>query len=220
MCSHFRKLSIDKLCSENELSIDTLLINMPFSLSDITNEVLLYENPITLHNIKYTQTVLETVCKYIKSGGLLFIYGYPAQLSEIAVWLNSFEENSYHYLFKYWIALEYLPVITHNSLPQSHIGLLVYLKTKSVSYPPKFTLDTKHVRVPHSHCKYCDNMLHDWGGKKDKMNPLGYCLSDVWKDIVCDMEMQTIIPKICLQRIYDLCKPNGENMVYITLENQ
>ena len=56
--------------------------------------------------------------------------------------------------------------------------------------------------------------------KKDKMNPLGYCLSDVWKDIVCDMEMQTIIPKICLQRIYDLCKPNGENMVYITLENQ
>ena len=44
----------------------------------------------------------------------------------------------------------------------------------------------KRVRLPHQYCKMCGRSLKDWGGKTHLMNPQGYVISDVIKDLPAD----------------------------------
>jgi DNA modification methylase len=128
--------------------------------------------------LKETKELIDKSKKYLKDGGLLFIWGLPNYLSFLGEHVSNSEEEC-SYLFKYWIAVELESVLTEG-LPSSHVGLLMYLKSKSKKHPTPFDLNTKFVRIPYTHCPACGEINKDWGGKKHLLNPLGSAVSDVW----------------------------------------
>lgn len=56
----------------------------------------------------------------------------------------------------------------------AHYALLYY--TKGV--PKTFN----HVRLPISTCRHCGGEIKDYGGHRNKMNPAGVNLTDIWDD--------------------------------------
>jgi site-specific DNA-methyltransferase (adenine-specific) len=61
------------------------------------------------------------------------------------------------------------------TLLPNHYGILYYVKgTKFKFYD---------IRVPHSRCRSCGELLADYGGKKKLIHPFGVLASDVWDDI-------------------------------------
>jgi len=79
--------------------------------------------------------------------------------------------------FRHWIAVDIkysLPI--QKRLYPSHYSLLYFVKGDK---PAIFHPDRMPVRC----CRHCGGELRDYGGYKDKMNPKGVNLSDVWTDI-------------------------------------
>jgi site-specific DNA-methyltransferase (adenine-specific) len=79
--------------------------------------------------------------------------------------------------FRHWISVDIkysLPI--RGRLYPSHYSLLYYCKGEK---PDTFKPD----RLPMGICPRCHGDLKDYGGYKDKMNPKGVNISDVWLDI-------------------------------------
>ena len=79
--------------------------------------------------------------------------------------------------FRHWITIDIkysLPI--QGRLYPSHYSLLYFTKGPK---PKIFHPD----RLPVPCCRHCGGELRDYGGYKDKMNPLGVSLTDVWSDI-------------------------------------
>lgn len=199
---------------------NTLVINTHFTMPEISDYRLIEEKEYFPKKILTTKKLIEKSVQSLKTGGLLFIYGYPQYLSEIGFWLNSLESFGSRFLFKYWIAIEFKPFNSSSSLPNSHLGLLMYLKTDSLEKPATFNLNTKTTRIPYQNCTACGNNVKDWGGKKHLLNPIGTAISDVWKDLTFGTNISSIIPDSCLKRIYDLRKSENSKMVVIYEEEE
>lgn len=110
-----------------------------------------------------------------------------------------FEELSKHnYKFKYHIVIYFAPENTPK-LPSAHTGLLLFSKDG---------LSIKKIRVPHKNCKFCNQNVKDWGGKKHLMNPEGVAISDVWKHLNLSYSdiINSRIPKVVeleLRKLFD-----------------
>ncbi len=118
---------------------------------------------------RFTET-LDQCARVLKDTGILFIHGTPFNLpSRIEPLMRSLQ-------FKYWIAIESAMVKEKPGLPSTHAAVAVFAKSKK-SFP------INKVRFPHQHCSFCHRTLKDWGGKAHLMNPAGYALSDVWRDL-------------------------------------
>lgn len=107
----------------------------------------------------------------LKIGGSLFLWNLPKWNTYITSVLNSF------LTFKHWISVDIkysLPI--QGRLYPSHYSLLYYVKGKRAN---TFHPD----RLPMEICPNCQTDLRDYGGYKNKMNPLGVNLSDIWYDI-------------------------------------
>ena len=111
--------------------------------------------------------LLTESARVLKEGGNLFVQGIPRVLPAIGVFLEK------HLTFKYWFAIESTP-IENKPLPSVHAGVLLFVKGK---------FNIGRVRLPHQSCAACARTLKDWGGKAHLMNPEGYVISDVLKDI-------------------------------------
>jgi site-specific DNA-methyltransferase (adenine-specific) len=135
---------------------DQVIINTYFEISDLTNTALFTKNNVY---IKKTISMIESYAEKLKDGGLLFIYGLPKFLPYFSTHLSRVELNGYKYLFKNWIGLDNNLSDNYNMIKNSHIGLLMYLKTKSIKHPTPFYLNTKEVRVPYTNCKACGNNI-------------------------------------------------------------
>ncbi len=129
--------------------------------------------------IQQTLPLTDECCSQLKDGGLIFVYGLPNYLSYIGEYLSNKKQDEFSYIFKYWIACEFKAEEIENELPNAHIGLLMYLKSKSKKNTTPFDINTKFLRVPYSDCSACGNTTKDWGGKKHLINPLGSALSEV-----------------------------------------
>lgn len=114
---------------------------------------------------------VDECVRLLAEGGSLFIYNLPKWNTAIAEYLNA------RLAFRDWIAVDMkfsLPLA--NRLYPSHYSLLYYAKgERPVTFKPD--------RLPMKVCPHCFNDLTDYGGYKDKMNPLGVNLTDVWYDI-------------------------------------
>ena len=211
----WQTLCLDDLKSFEISSVDTLVVNTYFTKDELTDYRTLPEKKDIQDNLVNTKKLIAESVRYLKTGGLLFIYGLPQSLSEIGCWLNKLSIDNKHFLFKYWIGIEFKASEPRGSLPQSHLGLLMYLKTTSLTTPTPFILNTKNVRIPYSTCLSCGKNVRDWGGKKHLLNPLGSAISDVWRDLVYDLEVTPIIPDSCLERIYLLREQQNSKMVVL-----
>ncbi len=112
----------------------------------------------------------ETV-RVLKPGGSLFLWNIPKWNLPIGAYLQG------KLTFRHWITVDIkysLPI--QNRLYPSHYSLLYFIKGDK---PAIFHPD----RLPVPCCRHCGGELRDYGGYKDKMNPRGVSLTDVWTDI-------------------------------------
>ena len=121
--------------------------------------------------IHWCQQWIQECIRVLKHGGSLFLWNLPRW----NVALSSFLDGRLN--FRHWISVDIkysLPI--HGRLYPSHYALLYYVKGDK---PNVFHPD----RLPMQVCPHCYGDLKDYGGYKDKMNPLGVNLSDIWTDI-------------------------------------
>jgi site-specific DNA-methyltransferase (adenine-specific) len=114
---------------------------------------------------------IDECIRVLKPGGSFFLYNLP----KWNVFLGAHMSKTL--TFRHWISVDIkfsLPI--PGRLYPSHYSLLYYCKGKR---PAIFHPD----RLPIPCCRNCGGELKDYGGYKDKMNPRGVNLSDVWSDI-------------------------------------
>jgi DNA modification methylase len=185
---------------ENELN-DCIIINTSFDFksfgkSSFTNESDSY--------VKSLNDLIDNVKPKLKDGGLLFVYGLPNYLSFAGERISDNKIDDFIYLFKYFISCEFkINQKTDNNLPSSHMGLLMYLKSKTKKNPTPFNLNTKYTRIPYTMCLACNQETKDWGGKKHMRNPLGSAISDVWSFNEYELKNNDI-PELIFERILNL----------------
>ena len=140
---------------------------------------------VLLHQLTApAQALIAESLRLLRPGGLLFIYGTPAELPHWGQHILASAELSPQVVFKYWIALDINEETRDTHLQPNQRGLLLFLKNDPArKVSPKFVLHTKETRVPHRNCTACGQNVKDWGGKKHLLNPVGAALSDVWRDL-------------------------------------
>lgn len=151
-------------------SVDLAFADPPFNLgkkysSKINDELADHEY------IEWCEAWLAEMIRVLKPGGTLMHWNLP----KWNLLLGSFLAK--HLTFRNWIAVDikYSLPITGRLYP-SHYSLLYFVKGKK---PAIFHPD----RTPIACCRHCGGELKDYGGYKNKMNPKGVNLSDVWTDI-------------------------------------
>lgn len=121
--------------------------------------------------LDWSRRWIDESVRVLKPGGSFFLYNLPKWNVALGAYLNE------RLTFRHLIAIEMtytLPI--SGRLYPSHYSLLYYCKG---ARPTTFAPD----RVAMPTCPHCFAELKDYGGYKDKMNPAGINLSDVWKDI-------------------------------------
>jgi site-specific DNA-methyltransferase (adenine-specific) len=153
-----------------EGSIDLIFADPPFNLNK------LYPSKIN-DNLKEDQYIAwceqwaSECVRLLKPGGSFFIWNLPKWNTYMSGFLNK------RLTFRHWISVDIkysLPIA--GRLYPSHYSLLYYCKGDK---PTCFHPD----RIPMPVCPHCVGDLRDYGGYKNKMNPKGVNLSDVWTDI-------------------------------------
>lgn len=151
-------------------SIDLIFADPPFNLDK--------EYPSGINDslkekeyIEWTENWLSECVRILKFGGSLFLWNLPKWNTYFSKFLND------RLTFRHWIAVDIkysLPI--QGRLYPSHYSLLYYMKG---TRPKVFNPD----RLPMETCPHCFKELKDYGRYKNKMNPKGINLTDVWYDI-------------------------------------
>lgn len=85
--------------------------------------------------------------------------------------------------YQNWIALQRARprLLDGRSLPHGHFGALIQTR---------YTASLRHTktRLAYTYCPFCNKTTKDYGGKKHTYHEYGTLLSDVWRDIPCDLE--------------------------------
>ena len=68
-----------------------------------------------------------------------------------------------------------------SALPEQHFGALVYTSNAT-------SFEHSKTRIEYTYCPACDKTTKDYGGKKHTYHEYGTLISDVWRDIACDLE--------------------------------
>lgn len=151
-------------------SVNCIFADPPFNL-DKKYDSIVDDNKRYSEYISWCMEWLEQCVRILAPGGSLFIYNIPKWHTYISNFLNG------KLKFWDWITVDMkfsLPIA--NRLYPAHYSLLYYVKgTKPKTFNPQ--------RIPLQTCRHCGGDLKDYGGYKDKMNPNGVNVSDVWSDI-------------------------------------
>jgi site-specific DNA-methyltransferase (adenine-specific) len=121
--------------------------------------------------LAWCEAWLDEMVRTLKPGGALFLWNLPKWNLPLGAYLGR------SLTFRHWISVDIkysLPI--QGRLYPSHYALLYFIKGNR---PAVFHPD----RTPILCCRHCGGELRDYGGYKDKMNPKGVSLSDVWTDI-------------------------------------
>ncbi len=151
-------------------SVDLAFADPPFNLGkQYTSNI---DDAMASHDyLEWCQSWLVEMIRVLKPGGSLFLWNLPKWSLPLGAFLGE------QLTFRHWIAVDIkysLPI--SGRLYPSHYSLLYFVKGKR---PAIFHPD----RLPVPCCRHCGGELRDYGGYKDKMNPKGVSLNDVWTDI-------------------------------------
>jgi len=161
---------LDLLKTMESDSVDLVFADPPFNLNK------LYPSKIdddlkTEQYLSWCGNWAYECARVLKPGGSFFTWNLPKWNTYLSEFLNSI------LTFRHWISVDIkysLPV--RGRLYPSHYSLLYYCKGEK---PNTFHPD----RLPMGICPHCYGDLKDYGGYKNKMNPDGINISDVWLDI-------------------------------------
>lgn len=90
-----------------------------------------------------------------------------------------------HVKYQMWVAAKKLGdslELKRHNLPEQHFALLVLTRYRG---------SLRHIktRIPYTYCPSCGKTTKDYGGKKHVYHEYGTLLSDVWRDIPCNPEV-------------------------------
>jgi site-specific DNA-methyltransferase (adenine-specific) len=161
---------VDILPRIDSQSVDLAFADPPFNLAKkYTSKI--DDNLTDTAYLEWCRKWMSELVRILKPGGSLFLYNLPK-------WnLRLGSELMQSMTFRHWITVDMkytLPI--PKRLYPSNYSLLYFIKGKS---PAIFHPD----RLPIDCCRHCGGELRDYGGYKDKMNPAGVNLTDVWSDI-------------------------------------
>lgn len=151
-------------------SVDLVFADPPFNLNKLYPSNIDDNLKVEVY-LAWCQEWLRECARVLKIGGTLFLWNLPKWNAELSSFLTGY------LTFRNWISVDIkytLPI--SGRLYPSHYSLLYFVKGNK---PSVFQPD----RLPMPTCPKCHADLKDYGGYKDKMNPLGINLSDVWLDI-------------------------------------
>jgi site-specific DNA-methyltransferase (adenine-specific) len=161
---------LDLLKSLPNDTVDCIFADPPFNLgkfygSKVNDKLQKYDY------LGWCYSWLEECCRILKPSGSLFVYNLPKWNIHIASYLDKF------LTFRHWIAVDIkftLPI--PKRLYPSHYSLVYFVKgpLPKTFHPPRLPMET---------CRHCGGEIKDYGGYKDRMNPRGINLTDVWNDI-------------------------------------
>lgn len=187
-------------------SVDMVFADPPFNLKK------LYPSGVNddLNNAQYLEWCEDwsaECVRLLRPGGSLFLWNIPKWNTHISTCLNS------RLTFRHWIAVDIkysLPI--SGRLYPSHYSLLYYCKGEK---PNRFHPD----RLPMEICPVCKADLRDYGGYKDKMNPRGVNLTDVWTDIAPvrhskykKRRVSNELPVKLMDRIIEMASDEGDTI--------
>ena len=151
-------------------TVDLAFADPPFNLGkEYTSKI--NDSKTANDYISWCEAWLDGMIATLKPGGALFLWNLPKWNLPLGSYLSQ------RLTFRHWISVDIkysLPIA--GRLYPSHYGLLYFIKGDK---PAIFHPD----RLPVPCCRHCGRELRDYGGYKNKMNPLGVSMSDVWTDI-------------------------------------
>ncbi len=149
-------------------SIDMTFADPPFNLNKKYNNY--KDKRVGQDYINWCEEWLTEMVRITKPTGSILVHNIPKWLVYFANHLNKIA------FFKHWITWDSMSVPLGKTLLPAHYGILFYTKSQKGF---KF----HELRSPHKKCPHCGEMIKDYGGKKNQINPYGTLLSDVWSDI-------------------------------------
>jgi len=151
-------------------TVDLVFADPPFNLGKKYNSK--FDDAVPEQEyISWCEDWLDELVRVLHPGGALFLFNLPKWNLLLGAFLAK------KLTFRHWIAVDIkysLPI--PKRLYPSHYSLLYFIKGDK---PAIFHPD----RLPIKTCSHCGKEANDYGGYKDKMNPAGVNLTDVWYDI-------------------------------------
>lgn len=151
-------------------TVDLAFADPPFNLGKVYSSKI-NDSIDSKEYIAWCKAWLDEMIRVLKPGGSLFFWNLPKWNLPLGAYVGE------KITFRNWITVDIkysLPI--QKRLYPSHYSLLYFVKGDK---PAIFHPD----RLPALCCRHCGGELRDYGGYKDKMNPLGVSLTDVWTDI-------------------------------------
>ena len=161
---------LDVLSMLPDESVNVVFADPPFNLSKEYDTGIKDDLGMSEY-ISWSYKWLGECVRILKPGGSMFIYNLPKWGTYYADFLNKY------LTFRSWIGVNMkasLPIA--GRLYPAHYALLYYVKGGQA-----YTFNNQ--RIPAETCRHCGGELHDYGGYKNKMNPSGVNVSDIWSDI-------------------------------------
>lgn len=135
-------------------------------------------------------TLAET-CATLPTDAVVCILTTPLQAAQLVPVLEP------HLKFQLWIAVHSSALAKQTpagQLPESHLALLVLTRYRAALRHTK-------TRLAYTYCPACGKTTKDYGGKKHVYHEYGTLISDVWRDMDCDLD-ENISPVV--ERLRDL----------------
>lgn len=121
--------------------------------------------------------LVATIATHLEPSATLIVVGEVIDLVQV----QSHMPASVQY--QHWIAIKCATArfVSNGHLPQQHFGALIYTRYKS-------SLRHTKTRIKYTYCPICDRTTKDYGGKKHTYHAEGTLISDVWRDVPCDLD--------------------------------
>ncbi|MDB5344238.1 MAG: methylase domain protein [Schlesneria sp.] len=150
--------------------VDTVFADPPFNIGKEYGTKV-NDNRESTEYLEWCHSWILECIRILKPGGSFFLYNIPKWNIQLG---NFMMEQGLH--FRDWITVDIkfgLPLA--GRLYPSHYSLLYYSKGRHKTF--------HNIRTPIQTCRHCKGEVKDYGGHRDKMNPKGVNLTDVWTDI-------------------------------------
>ncbi|MCA9937063.1 MAG: site-specific DNA-methyltransferase [Anaerolineales bacterium] len=162
------------------VQIEALLASEPmFGLDDVCLLVLpAHSKSQRAETLVGLSSLVERIAAHLGENATLITLGEPIDL----VHVHASVSPMLHY--QLWVAIKRQiskVVDDHTALPEGHFGALVHTRYEG-------SLRHTKTRLAYTYCPACDKTTKDYGGKKHTYNSYGTLISDVWRDIPCDLE--------------------------------